>query len=132
MPITLPDASTANTESNATITANVANAQTLFIASTTVLINNATANGFFQVEPFVIPWLNIANITTYFQGLGYTVLFPIVEPGPYNPCFVAGFPEVLPPGYIPWNCCCGCGCQAPRIKISWPPFPAVPPFPYCP
>jgi len=117
---TLPNATTANTESNATIAANVANAQTVFIASTTVLINNAILNGFFQVEPFIIPWLSVGNITTYFQGLGYTVNFPIIPPGPYDPyCWpAAGFPEVVPENWFPWRCGCGV-CNTPRIEISW-------------
>jgi hypothetical protein len=128
--VTLPDASTANTDSNATLTADIAAAQAAFIASTTVLINNAISNGLFQVEPYIIPFLNISNVTTYFQGLGYTVLFPIIPPGPWNPCWpAAGFPEVIPSGWFPWGCQCGCE-GPPRIQISWPPFPTPPPFPF--
>lgn len=131
---TLPTASTANTESNATIAAETATAQTAFIASTTVLINTAISNGLFQVEPFLPLLVTSAYVTTYFTGLGYTVLFPICggcncsgnSGYPYEPCFVAGFPEALPPGYIPWNCDCGFNGPA-RIQISWPPFPVPPP-----
>jgi hypothetical protein len=123
MTYTLPTASTANTDSNATLAADTATANAAFIASATVLINNAIANGLFQVEPFVIPFMSISTITTYFQGQGYTVLFPILPPGPFNWCGVpAGFPEVIPPNWVPWGCQCGCE-GAPRIQISWPPFP---------
>lgn len=129
MPYTLPTASTANTDSNATLTANIATANAAFIATATVLINNAITNGLFQVEPYVIPYLDIATITTYFQGFGYTVTFPIVQPGPFQWCGIpAGFPGVVPPNWVGWNCGCG-GCGTPRVQITWPPFP-VPPYPY--
>jgi hypothetical protein len=124
--VTLPTDSEANAESMATITAKIAVANAEFIASTTILITNAISNGLFQVEPFVIPFLGIATITTYFQGFGYTVVFPASfgcncngnSGYPYEPCFIAGFPEVLPPGYVPWNCQCQ-DCGTPRVKISW-------------
>jgi hypothetical protein len=134
----LPDATTANADSNATLAAHTATANAAFIAYATVLINNAVSNGIFRVEPYIAPFMNITTITTYFQGLGYTVLFPIVPPAPFNDLFgglAAGFPEVVPPGWYPWGFPCNCGgncggnCGAPRISISWPPFPVIPPFP---
>lgn len=124
MAITLPNAATANTDSLATIVAETAAAQAAFIANATVLINQAIANGLFRIEPFMVPLVTSTYITTYFQGLGYTVVYPIFPfcCTQWNPCFVAGFPEVLPPGYVPWNC--GCGNDGrPRIQISWPPAP---------
>lgn len=118
MAITLPNASTANTDSTDTNAANVTAAETAFVASTTVLINQAIANGFFMIMPYLPFLVTSSYVTTYFTALGYTVTFPIIPPGPFNPCFVAGFPEVLPPGYTPWNC--GCGFTGlPRIQISW-------------
>jgi len=129
MTYTLPDASTANTESNATLAERTTTANAQFIASATVLINNATANSLFQVEPFVVPFMSIATITTYFQGLGYTVTYPIVPNYPWNWCGIpAGFPEVVPNGWTSWACGCG-NCEQPRISITWPPFPVVPPYP---
>lgn len=119
MSITLPNAATANTDSNTTITDETTAAQTNFIAYVTVLINDAISNGLFKVEPFMVPLVTSDYITTYFQGLGYVVTFPIIPPGPWNPCFVAGFPEVIPPGWVSWNCTCGCNCPVPRIRISW-------------
>ena len=123
---TLPNASTANTDSNANIASETATAETAFIASTTVLINNAISNSLFQVEPFLPLLVTPAYVTTYFTNLGYSVLFPICggcncsgnSGYPYEPCFVTGFPEVLPPGYIPWNCECGYDGPS-RIQISW-------------
>jgi len=133
MTYTLPDATTANTDSNATLAAHTATANAAFIASATVLINNAVANGLFQVEPYIAPFMNITTITTYFQGLGYVVTFPIVPPGPYDPyCYLAaGFPEVIPPNWYPWGslCMCGGNCEPPRMSLSWPPYPIIPPFP---
>lgn len=121
MAITLPTASVANTDSNANISAETIVAQTNFIASTTVLINNAISNGFFKVEPYIVPLVTSDYITTYFEALGYSVLFPIIPPGPWNWCFVpAGFPEVIPAGWTNWSCNCGCNCGPPRIRISWP------------
>lgn len=125
--MTLPNAATANTDSNANIAAATATAQTNFIASTTVLINNAISNGLFQVEPFLPFLVTSEYVTGYFTPLGYTVLFPICGGScgcgcnsQFNPCFVDGFPEVLPPGYVPWNCSCGGPSQPSRIQISWP------------
>ena len=119
MAITLPDASTANTDSNATIAAETVVAQDAFIASTTVLINNAISNGLFQVEPFMVNLVTSDFITTYFENLGYTVTFPIISPGPFEFCFApAGFPEVFPEGWTNWSCNCGC-CKPLRIQISW-------------
>lgn len=132
MSVTLPNASTATTDSNASITAATTAAETAFIASTTVLINQAISNGFFQVQPFLPLLVTSAYVTTYFQGIGYTVLFPICGNNCGNgswgwddgccgsPCIgPAGFPEALPPGYVPWNCACGYSGPA-RIQISWP------------
>jgi hypothetical protein len=74
------------------------------------------------VEPFLPPLVSSDFVTTYFTALGYAVLFPIIPPGPYNPAFVPGFPEVLPPGFTDWG-----GPQPfpgpPRIRISWGPIP---------
>lgn len=127
MPITLPTATTANTDSNATIAALTTAAQTTFIASTTVLINNAINNGLFQVEPYLIPYVTSSFVTTYFQNLGYTVSFPIYPFygwGGYHPCFApAGFPEVLGNDWMNWSCGCGNHCGPPRISISWEPTP---------
>jgi hypothetical protein len=131
MPITLPNAATALTGSQATLTALMANAEATFVASTTVLINAAIANGFFQVQPFLIPFLTPTYVTTYFTNLGYVVSFPIWPdncgyPGyPYEPCFAPpGFPEVLGNDYHNWSCGCGDDCGPPRIAISWnPPVP---------
>lgn len=119
MSITLPNAATANTDSLAATAAATATAQAAFVASATVLINQAIALGFFKIEPFMVSLVTSDYITTYFQALGYVVTFPIIPPSPWNPCFVAGFPEVIPPGWISWNCTCGCDCLPPRIRISW-------------
>jgi len=126
--ITIPSANDANLDSSGSITSAVTTAQNAFIASTAVLIQNAISNGFFQVQPYLPALVSPTFVATYFTNLGYTVLFP-AAPGygcnchgnagyPYEPCFVAGFPEVLPPGYVPWNC--GCGYEGPvRIGIYW-------------
>jgi hypothetical protein len=120
MPTTLPNAATANTNSNATIAALTAAAQANFIASTTVLINQAINNGLFQVQPFMVPLVTSAYIISYFQTLGYTVLFPIIPSGPYEFCFApAGFPEVLGNNWTNWSCNCGRSCGPIRIQISW-------------
>lgn len=119
MSIILPDASTATTESTASIDAATTAAQNAFIANVTVLINEAIANGLYQVEPYTVPLVTSEFVTNYFTPLGYTVTFPIVPNYPYNPAFVPGFPEVLPPGYQqPFSNPTGFG--PPRIKISWP------------
>lgn len=124
----LPTASVANTNSTATRTAETAAANAAFITATTILIDNAITNGLFQVQPFVTPFLSISTITTYFEGFGYTVTFPIIPPGPFNPCWLpAGFPEVVPENWVPYGC--QCGCVPPRVGIAWPPFPTPPPFP---
>ena len=101
MSITLPNASTANTDTNSNITAETTAAQNAFIANCTVLINQAIANGIFFIEPYAVPLVTPDFVTAYFEGLGYTVLFPLVPPGPFNPAFIPGFPEVLPPGEPP-------------------------------
>ena len=116
MSYTLPPAEEANTESVAADTAFIAAANAAFIANTTVLIINAINNGFFQVEPFVIPYLSIPTVTEYFQSYGYTVLYPIVPPGPFEAMVLQ--PQVIPPGYIPPNQPQSPG--YPRIQISWP------------
>jgi hypothetical protein len=116
--VNLPNASTANTESTATNTADVAAAQSEFIAATTVLINQAISNGLFLVQPVLPPLVTSAYVKTYFTNLGYAVLFPIYPVYGYNPSFVPGFPEVLPPGYInPFFDHAYPG--PPRIQISW-------------
>ena len=128
MSYTLPSQAEANSQSSAAYLNAQAKAYAAFIANATVLINNATANGLYEVQPFVIPFLNIPNVVTYFQNLGYTVLFPIVPPGPFLWCGpAAGFPEVIPPGLSPYGCQCWYP-GPPRIQISWsvyPPTPAV-------
>lgn len=122
MSISLPNQATANAESLAATAAATAASQAAFIASATVLINDSIANGFFQIEPYMVPLVTSSYITTYFEALGYTVLFPIVNPGPYEFCFApAGFPEVLPEGWTNWSCNCGRSCGPVRIKISWGP-----------
>lgn len=118
MSITLPNASTANTDSTATNTADVTAAEVTFVADTTVLINQAIQNGLFFVEPVLPILVTSAYVTTYFQALGYVVTFPILQYNGYNPAFVPGFPEVLPPGYL--NPFFDHAYQGPpRIKISW-------------
>lgn len=116
--VTLPDATEATTESEAAIAAAIATAEAQFVADVTVLINTATSNGLFHVEPYVDPLVTPAYVTSYFTPLGYTVLYPIIPIYPYNPTFVPGFPEVLPPGYHQPNWPQSPG--RPRIKISWP------------
>ncbi len=121
MSITLPNASTANADAVAATAAATTAAQAEFVANATVLINNAMGLGQFQIQPFMVPLVTSDYVTTYFQALGYTVLFPIVPPGPWNPCFPpAGFPEVIPPGWNSWACGCG-QCGPLRIQISWGP-----------
>ncbi len=118
MAIILPPSNEANSQTVANIEAAVIAAQNAFIASTTVLINNAINNGLFFVEPYLVPLVTPDFVTTYFEGLGYTVLFPLVPTYPYNPAFVPGFPEVLPPGYMaPFPGVEPIG--PPRFKISW-------------
>lgn len=124
MSITLPTASAADTASNASIAAATAAVQAAFVASTTVLINQAIANGIFLVQPFLPILITQDYVTSYFQPLGYQVLFPICGSccGGWQecgPCFMpANFPEVTPPGFIPWNCCPDYQ-GPPRIQISW-------------
>lgn len=124
MSVTLPTASAADTASNAAIAAATTAAQAAFVASTTVLINQAIGNGLFRVQPFLPILITAEYVTSYFQPLGYAVLFPICSNcctwQECDPCLMpANFPEVLPPGFIPWNCCPGF--QGPvRIQISWP------------
>jgi len=118
MSITLPSASTANTDSTATNAADVAAAEATFVADTTVLINQATQNGLFLVQPILPHLVTSDYVTTYFTALGYKVLFPIYPQYGYNPAFVPGFPEVLPSGYIsPFFNHAYQG--PPRIQISW-------------
>lgn len=116
--VTLPDAADATIDSEAAQAAAIATAQAQFIADVTVLINTATSNGLYYVEPYVDPLVTPAYVTSYFTPLGYTVLYPIIPNYPYNPAFVPGFPEVLPPGYQQPNVQQPPG--RPRIKISWP------------
>jgi hypothetical protein len=117
--LVLPTASEANAQTLAVIADLISTANATFIASTTVLIVNATSLGFYQVFPFVINWLDIPTVTTYFENIGYTVTFPICPNGPFELCGpAAGFPEVIPPGYRGWNCGCS-GLGRCRIKISW-------------
>lgn len=127
MSITLPTASQADTRSQANIAAETATAEAQFVAYCTVLINNSITNGLFQIQPFLPPLVTSTYVASYFQPLGYTVLFPAFNGGcncsgnsgyPYEPCFVAGFPEALPPGYEIWSCQCG-NSGPPRISISW-------------
>jgi hypothetical protein len=116
MSISLPDESTANAESNAATAAQIAAAEAEFIASTTVAINQAIGLGQFFVEPILPPLVTSAYVTTYFTGIGYTVVFPIIPPGPYNaPVYIPG---CVPPGYIPPNTPMQPGPV--RIQISWP------------
>lgn len=118
MSITLPNASTANTDSTATNAADIVAAEADFVAATTVLINQAIQNGLFLVQPVLPHLVTSAYVTTYFTNLGYAVLFPIYPQYGYNPAFVPGFPEVLPPGYE--NPFFNHAYQGPpRIQISW-------------
>ena len=117
MSVSLPNQATANADSQATITALTTAAEAAFVASTTVLINQAIANGLFFVEPLVVPLVTPIYVTAYFQALGYTVLFPIIPTSPFNPAFVPGFPEVLPPGYQQPFAPTPPG--PPRFRISW-------------
>lgn len=127
MSLILPNASVNDVSVTANLAAETAAAQAAFVASATVLINQAILNGLFRIQPF-LPWLvTPAYVTSYFTDLGYAVQYPVDgyccncsgNGGyPYEPCFVAGFPEVLPPGYIPWNCQCGYSGPS-RIQISW-------------
>ena len=115
MSITLPNASTANTGSTATIAVDVATAEAEFIAATTVLINQAISNGLFEVEPLLPLLVTPTYVSNYFTNLGYKVVFPILPPCPYWPPLY--IPEVVPPGYIPPNTPKQIG--LPRIQISW-------------
>ena len=126
MSVTLPNATDANTESTAVDNAAITDAQNAFIANATVLINQAIQNGIFYVQPFITPLVTADFVNGYFQPLGYTVLFPVVPNYPYNPAFVPGFPEVLPPGYQEplYNPVNGTG--PPRCQISWGPVPTIP------
>ena len=119
MAITLPIASAANTSTNANLADQTVVAQNAFIANVTVLINNAIKNNIFCVEPYCVPLVSTAFVTAYFTALGYTVLFPIVPTYPYNPTFVPGFPEVLPPGYVTPFSNPYAGEGPPRFRISW-------------
>lgn len=122
MAITLPNQAAANAASLAATAAATTAAEAVFVASATVLINDAMALGFFKIEPYMIPLVTATYIETYFQALGYTVTFPIIPPGPFDFCFApAGFPEVFPIGWVNWGCHCGRGCPPFRIRISWGP-----------
>ena len=120
MSYTLPNASTADTNSQATIAAETTAAENAFVAQATVLINEAISNGIFMIQPFLPPLVTPTYVTDYFQPLGYTVTFPIIPVGEFNPAFVPGFPEVLPPGYIPPFSNPNRPLPGPpRIQISW-------------
>lgn|ERR1035437_3537487 len=115
---TLPSEFAAHAAALAALAAATTAAQDAFVASTTVLIVDAIALGRTFVQPFMAPLVTSDFVTTYFQALGYTVLFPIVSSSPFDPAFVPGFPEVLPPGYqFPGQTLNGSG--PPRIQISW-------------
>lgn len=124
--IILPPQSEANNSTTEAILAKIAAANANFIASSTVLINNAITNDFYEVEPFAIPFLDINAITTYFQSFGYIVTFPIIPPGPWGLFYpAAGFPEVVPGGSTYWAGPFN-NSEPPRVKISW--APANPPI----
>jgi hypothetical protein len=126
MAVILPPQSEANNSTTNNILANIATANANFIASTTVLINNAIANDFYEVEPFIIPFLSIPTVTAYFQALGYTVTFPIIPPGPWGMFYpAAGFPEVVPGGSTYWAGPFN-NSEAPRLEISWAGVPTPP------
>jgi hypothetical protein len=120
MSVTLPNAATANTDTNTSITAATTAAQDRFVADVTVLINNAITNGIFFVEPYAAPLVTPDYVKGYFEPLGYTVVFPLVPPGPFNPTLVPGFPEVLPSDIVGNGDLPG-GNGLPRYKISWGP-----------
>ena len=103
MTYTLPTDSEANASSMAQNAEVIATANAAFIADTTVLINNAISFGEYFVQPIIGANVDIPTVTTYFENVGYTVLYPIPPVYPPNPAFVPGFPEVLPPGYVPPN-----------------------------
>lgn len=122
MSISLPNSAAANAASVAATAAATTAAQAHFVASATALINAAIANGFFKVEPYMIDLVSADYVKTYFEAVGYTVTYPIIPVGPWNPCFApAGFPEVFPTDWVNWSCVCS-GCGGPvRIQISWGP-----------
>jgi hypothetical protein len=119
MSIILPNEADANSETIANNDEAIATAKAEFVANTTVLIVNAVANGLFSVAPFLPELVPSAYVVSYFQGLGYVVLYPAVPQSNewLNPPFIAGFPEVLPEGYIPWNQNTPSGPL--RVQISW-------------
>ena len=129
MSITLPDAAAAETAALAAQAAAIATAQASFIASTTVLINQAIAIGLPLVEPYLPVLVTSTYVIDYFTALGYAVLYPIYPPGPFGEFYpAAGFPEVVPPGNSYWGGIAVPG--IPRIRISWGPVPPAPPWPY--
>lgn len=130
MSVTLPNAAEAEAAALAAQAAAVATAEAAFIASTTVLINQAIAIGLPLVEPVLPVLVTSAYVTTYFTNLGYSVLYPIYPPGPFGEFYpAAGFPEVVPPGNSYWG---GVNFYTglPRIRISWGPVPPPPPWPW--
>ena len=108
MSITLPNRSEANVLSAAALSAVTVAAQAAFIARCTVLINNATTNGLFKIEPYLVPNVTCTYVTGYFQALGYTVT-PSTLDNELDP--ETGFPEVAPDSdeLYEFN----------RITISW-------------
>ena len=118
MSITLPNEAAAHAAALAAQAAAITAAQDAFVANATVLINQAMALGQLFIQPYMVPLVTSDYITTYFTALGYAVLFPIIPPDQFNPNFIAGFPEVLPPGFtFAGQVTSGLG--PPRIQISW-------------
>jgi len=118
MSVTLPNEAAAHAAALAAQAAATTAAQNAFVANATVLINEAMALGQLFIQPYLVPLVTSDFVTTYFQALGYTVTFPIIPPGPFNPPFIAGFPEVLPPGFT-FNGNSNSNFGPTRIQISW-------------
>lgn len=77
---TPPLASVANVDSTTDHDALVAAANQQFIDQTVVAIANATTNGKFEVFMTTFQNCDFNLLATYFQNLGYTVIFPDFPP----------------------------------------------------
>lgn len=95
-PLTTPDAPTANTNTNAAEAALVATANTAFIQAITVLILSCIPVGdLFSVSPPIPTNVDYNVISTYFTGLGYTVLLMLQPHDFFGQFPPLGFPEVV-------------------------------------
>lgn len=109
---TLPDQSDANIAAAAAQAAAITAGNAAFIQSTTILIENAIANGLFTVFPSLGINVDYTVVSAYFTNLDYVVSVP-----PY-PGF--GWPPIYPaPG---WD---GSFCDFGGFQNSGPP-PAYP------